>query len=103
MTLGGSWRGGLGMLQTRRSPSSVCAASMSVFCLDDDPCHARPVILDGALVVVKVCRMVNDGCNVAIKIDPLRYLCRVSCTPLLQAGERTQLRMFDSPKQAQLM
>lgn len=46
---------------------------MSVFCLDDDPCHASPVILDGARVVVNVCRMVKDGCSVAISIEPLRY------------------------------
>lgn len=71
---GGSWLGGFGTLHTRRSPSKVWVASMSVLCLDEDPCHASPVILDGALVVVNVCNIVNDGCNVAIRIEPLRYL-----------------------------
>ncbi len=47
---------------------------MSVFCFEEDPCHERPVIRDGALVVVKVCCIVKDGCSVAIKIEPLRYL-----------------------------
>ena len=63
----------LGTLHTRKSPSEVWVASMSVFCLDDDPCQASPVILDGARVVVRVWRMVNEGCNVAMRIDPLRY------------------------------
>lgn len=62
----------LGTLQTRKSPSDVCVANISVFCLDDDPCQASPVILEGALVVVRVWRIVKDGCRVAIKIEPLR-------------------------------
>ena len=72
--LGGSGLGAFGRLQTRRSPSTVCVASISVFCLDEDPCQASPVILDGALVVVKVCSIVNDGRSVAINIDPFMYL-----------------------------
>ena len=51
---GDSWLCPLGTLHTRRSPSLVWVASMSVFCLDEDPCHANPVILEGALLVVKV-------------------------------------------------
>ena len=46
---------------------------MSVFCFDEDPCQARPVIRDGALVVVNVCRIVKEGCSVAISMEPLRY------------------------------
>lgn len=47
---------------------------MSVFCFDEEPCHDRPVILDGALDVVNVCSIVKAGCNVATSIEPLRYL-----------------------------
>lgn len=61
------------MLQTLRSPSIVWVASISVFCLEEEPCQARPVILDGARFVVNVCNIVNEGCKVAISIDPLRY------------------------------
>lgn len=46
---------------------------MSVFCFDDDPCHAKPVIFEGALLVFRVCKIVKDGCRVAISIDPFRY------------------------------
>jgi hypothetical protein len=67
---GCSLDGAFGTLHTRRSPSIVWVASMSVFCLDDEPCQPRPVIRDGALVVVKVCSIVKDGCRVAIKIEP---------------------------------
>jgi hypothetical protein len=70
MMFGCSVEGGFGTLQTRRSPSIVCVASISVFCFDDDPCQASPVIRDGALVVVNVCNIVKDGCNVAIRIEP---------------------------------
>lgn len=51
---------------------------MSVFCFEDEPCHAKPVILEGAREVVKVCRMVKAGWRVATKIEPLRYLRPVS-------------------------
>jgi hypothetical protein len=47
---------------------------MSVFCFDDEPCHDKPVILEGALDVVNVCSIVKAGCNVATNIEPLRYL-----------------------------
>lgn len=63
-----------GTLHTLRSPSAVCVASMSVFCFDEEPCHARPAIRDGARDVVNVCNIVKAGCNVATRIEPLRYL-----------------------------
>ena len=64
--------GAFGILQTLRSPSEVCVASISDFCFEDDPCQANPVTLEGPREVVKVCNMVKDGCNVAIKIDPFK-------------------------------
>ena len=64
----------LGTLHTRRSPSAVWVPSISVFCFDEEPCQARPVILDGALEVVNVWSIVKAGCKVATKIEPLRYL-----------------------------
>ena len=64
----------LGTLHTLRSPSAVWVASISVFCFDEEPCHDKPVILDGALDVVNVCKIVKAGCNVATSIEPLRYL-----------------------------
>lgn len=45
---------------------------MSVFCLEEDPCHAIPVIFEGARDVVKVCNIVKAGLRVAINIEPLR-------------------------------
>lgn len=74
ITLGDSVPGGFGTLQTLRSPSDVCEASISDFCFDDDACQAKLTIGDGPLAVVSVCKMVNVGCNVAIKIDPFWYL-----------------------------
>ena len=62
-----------GTLHTRRSPSAVCVASMSVFCLEEDPCQARSVIRAGDRVVFSVCSIVKEGCNVAMSIEPLRY------------------------------
>lgn len=73
MILGGSVAGVFETLQTRKSPSEVCVASISVFCFEEDPCHASPVIGDGPLEVLRVCNMVN-GCSVAIRMEPLRYL-----------------------------
>ena len=64
----------LGTLHTRRSPSDVWAANISDFCFDEEPCQARPAIGEGFLGVVRVCRMVKDGCRVAMRIEPLRYL-----------------------------
>lgn len=63
----------LGTLHTRKSPSAVCVASISVFCFDDDPCQARSVIRAGDRVVLSVCSIVNEGCRVAINIEPFRY------------------------------
>ena len=62
--------GGFATLHTRRSPSVVCVASMSDFCFVDDACHARCAIGDGPREVDSVCRMVNEGCNATINIDP---------------------------------
>lgn len=74
----------LGTLQTLRSPSAVCVASISVFCFDDEPCQARQVILDGALEVVRVCNIVKAGCSVATSIEPLRYLQELArCDPTI--------------------
>lgn len=70
ITLGGSVCGAFATLQTRRSPSAVCVASISDFCLDDDPCHDKAVIGEGALGDVSVCRIVKDGCSAAIMIEP---------------------------------
>ncbi len=70
--------GTLGTLHTRKSPSDIWAANISDFCLDDDPCQASPAIGEGAFGVVRVCRMVNEGWSVAIRMEPLRYLKMVS-------------------------
>jgi hypothetical protein len=76
MTLGGSAVAGFDTLQTLRSPSAVWVASMSDFCFEDEACHVNVTIGEGARDVVKVCRIVNDGCNAASKIEPLLYLRR---------------------------
>ena len=64
----------LAMLQTRKSPSWVCVASISDFCREDEACHARVTIGDGPLDVVRLCKMVNLGCKAAIKREPLENL-----------------------------
>lgn len=46
---------------------------MSVFCFDEEPCHASPVIRAGDLEVFKVCKIVNDGCSVAMSMEPFKY------------------------------
>ena len=61
-----------GTLHTRRSASDIWAASMSDFCLDEDPCQASPAMGDGALGVVRVCKMLKDGCSVAMRMEPFR-------------------------------
>lgn len=66
--------GDFAMLQTRRSPSFVCVASISDFCREEDACHAKVTIGDGPLEVVKLWRIVNLGCNAAIKRDPFEKL-----------------------------
>ena len=73
-TFGVSLLGCFAMLQTLRSPSSICVASMSDFCFEDDPCHANVTTGDGGRVVVRVCSMVKVGCRVTMRIDPLLYL-----------------------------
>ena len=74
MTLGVSTVGGLAMLQTLRSPSKLCIASISDFCLVDEACHARFIIGEGARDVDRVCKIVKDGCKATIRIDPFVYL-----------------------------
>src|SRR4051794_39896240 len=64
----------LGTLQTLRSPSCVCTANMSDFCLDDEACHTSVTMGDGPLDVVRLCRIVNRGCSVAIRREPFWYL-----------------------------
>jgi hypothetical protein len=51
---------------------------MSDFCLEEVPCHASPVMRDGAREVVRVCRIVKAGLRVAIRMEPLRYLARLA-------------------------
>ena len=77
MTLGVSAVGGLAMLQTLRSPSKLCIANISDFCLVDEACHAKLTIGEGARDVDSVCKMVKDGCKATIRIDPFIYLSTV--------------------------
>jgi hypothetical protein len=58
------------MLHIRKSLSAVCAANMSDFCLDEEACQASAFMGDGALAVLRVCRIVNEGCRPAIRIEP---------------------------------
>ena len=58
------------MLQTRKSPSAHCTASISDFCLEEDACQASPVIGEGLRGVDKVWRMVKFGTSDAIKTEP---------------------------------
>lgn len=74
MTRGDSVDGCLATLQTNKSPSIVCDANISVFCLVEEACQESDITGDGPLMVVRVCRMVNVGRRVAIRIEPLRYL-----------------------------
>jgi hypothetical protein len=71
ITRGISLDGGLATLHTLRSPSYVCVASMSDFCLEEEACHAKVAIGDGLREVVRVCKIVNVGVNPASNIDPL--------------------------------
>ena len=59
--LGVSVFGGFETLQTRRSPSTVCVASMSDLCFVEDACHTKFATAEGARAAVRVCRIVNDG------------------------------------------
>lgn len=74
--LGGSPWELFGILHMRRSPSAVCAASISDFCFDEEPCQESALMGEGARVVLSVCKIVNEGCSAAIRIEPLRYLGR---------------------------
>jgi hypothetical protein len=73
MMFGASDDGPLGTLHTRRSASAVCAASMSVFDFEEEPCQAKSVICAGARVVLRVWRMAKEGWRVAIRRDPFMY------------------------------
>lgn len=44
-------------LQTRRSPSLVCTANMSDFWRGEEACQAKLTMGDGALEVLKLCRI----------------------------------------------
>lgn len=66
--------GGFEILHTRRSPSEVCVANMSDFCLVEEACHAKFAIGEGARGVVSVCKIVNVGCRDTIRIEPFKYL-----------------------------
>lgn len=66
--------GDLAMLQTRRSPSFVCVASMSDFWREEEACHANVTMEDGPLDVVKLWRIVNLGCRAAIRSEPFENL-----------------------------
>lgn len=74
ITRGDSVDGCLATLQTNKSPSIVWDANISVFCLVEEACQEREMTGDGPLVVVRVCKMVNVGRRVAIRMEPLRYL-----------------------------
>lgn len=52
----------------------VCTANISDFCLADEACQAKLTIGDGPLDVVRLCKIVNLGCTVAINSDPFWYL-----------------------------
>ena len=70
ITRGESLVGGLATLQTLRSPSEVWVASMSDFCFEDDACQARLAMGEGPRDVLKVWRMVKEGCRQASKMEP---------------------------------
>ena len=74
ITRGRSLTGYFATLQTRKSPSEVCVASMSDLCFEDDACQASAAMGEGPLEVVRVCRIVKDGWSVAINIEPFWYL-----------------------------
>ena len=62
------------MLQTRRSPSPLCTASMSDFCFVEDACQAKSTMGEGDRDVDNVCWMVKVGWMVAMRMEPFWYL-----------------------------
>lgn len=99
ITQGGSVCGALGTLHTRRSPSLVCVASISDFCFDDEPCQAKLMMGDGAFGVVKVCRMVNDGCRVTMRMEPFWKLEPPLAKGILPPGQmRSELQFIPNCK-----
>lgn len=47
---------------------------MSDFCRDDDACQLNETMGEGPLDVVKLCKIVNLGCKVAMSKEPFWYL-----------------------------
>ena len=64
----------LATLHTLKSPSSVCTANISDFWREDDACQASVTMGDGALDVLRLCKIVNLGCSVAMIREPFWYL-----------------------------
>lgn len=71
MTRGCSFNGGLTILQTRKSPSEVCVASISDFCLEEEACQLNVAMGEGPRDVLRVCKIVKVGWRAANKIEPL--------------------------------
>lgn len=87
MTCGASPPGILGTLQTSKSPFAAWLASMSDFCLDDEPCHDRPTIESGdssLFFEMGVCKIAKCGRTFAMKIVPFWYLRDCQSIHLLQ-------------------
>lgn len=47
---------------------------MSDFCRDEEACQFKVTIGEGPREVVRLCKMVNLGCSVAISREPFWYL-----------------------------
>lgn len=58
---------------------------MSDFCRDEEACQFKVTIGEGPLEVVKLCKMVNLGCSVAISREPFWYLNK--CQPFVSTHE----------------
>lgn len=61
---------------------------MSDFCLVAEPCQASPVTREGAFEVFREWTMVK-GCNVAMRIDPFRYLRVNGQSPIISLGMKS--------------
>lgn len=66
--------GGFDTLQTLRSPSTFCVASMSDLCFVEEACQTKFATAEGERAVVRVCKMVKEGWSPTIKMDPFWYL-----------------------------
>ena len=58
---GVSLLGGLETLQTRRSPSTLCVASMSDLCFVEEACQTKFATGERERAAVRVCRIVKEG------------------------------------------